>query len=67
MFTPYPGTPFFSQPEKHGVQILTTDWSRWRRSDRPVCELTDFSAGEIYLSFLETLDVQSKHLTRMNG
>lgn len=53
MFTPYPGTPFFSKPERHGVRILTLDWTRWRRTNRPICELDDFSANEVYLAYLK--------------
>ena len=61
-FTPYPGTPFFSEPGSHGVRILTRDWTRWRRTNRPVAELTEFPAGEIYLEFLRLLEVQASHL-----
>jgi radical SAM superfamily enzyme YgiQ (UPF0313 family) len=61
MFTPYPGTPYFHSAEKYGVSILTLDWSRWRRNNRPVSELADFRANEIYLAYLRTLRVQRAH------
>jgi magnesium-protoporphyrin IX monomethyl ester (oxidative) cyclase len=60
MFTPYPGTPFFSKPERHGVKILTMDWTRWRRTNRPICELDEFSANEVYLAYLRMLRAESE-------
>ena len=61
MFTPYPGTPFFTHPDKHGVRILTLDWARWRRSHRPIAELTDYPAGAIYRTYLRMLGVMGRH------
>jgi anaerobic magnesium-protoporphyrin IX monomethyl ester cyclase len=60
MFTPYPGTPFFAHPEKNGVRILTLDWSRWRRTNRPVAELAGYPASAIYLSDLRLLRAQAE-------
>jgi anaerobic magnesium-protoporphyrin IX monomethyl ester cyclase len=60
MYTPYPGTPCFSDPEKHGVTILTMDWDLWRRTNRPICRLDDFSASEIFHAFLKMLQLQSR-------
>jgi anaerobic magnesium-protoporphyrin IX monomethyl ester cyclase len=52
LFVPYPGTEFFAHPREHGVQILTYDWSKWRRyTHQPVCQLDDFSAEEILAAF----------------
>jgi len=62
IFTPYPGTVFFQEPTRHGVAILSRDWSLWRRSNRPVAELAGYSAGEIYLDYLRMLEVQARHL-----
>jgi radical SAM superfamily enzyme YgiQ (UPF0313 family) len=62
LFTPYPGTPFFTSPDKHGVRILTLDWTRWRRTNRPVAELDGYPASAIYLAYLRTLEVQARHL-----
>ncbi len=62
MFTPYPGTPFFAHPDKHGVRILTMDWSRWRRTNRPVAELTTYRASAIYKGYLEMLAAMSRRL-----
>jgi radical SAM superfamily enzyme YgiQ (UPF0313 family) len=64
LFTPYPGTPFFHHPERHGVRILTRDWGRWRRTDRPVAELTGYPADAIYLGFLRLLAVMARHARR---
>jgi len=61
MFSPYPGTPFFIRPDKHGVEILTLDWTRWRRTNRPICQLTDYPASGIYLAYLELLEVMARH------
>ncbi|MEN6475953.1 MAG: radical SAM protein [Syntrophaceae bacterium] len=48
IFQPYPGTCFFAEPRKYGVEILEPDWNHWRRFDsRPVYQLTDFKAEDI--------------------
>jgi radical SAM superfamily enzyme YgiQ (UPF0313 family) len=62
IFTPYPGTVFFREPARHGVAVLSRDWSLWRRSNRPVAELAGYSAGAIYLDYLRMLEVQARHL-----
>lgn len=62
IFTPYPGTVFFREAARHGVRILSRDWSLWRRSNRPVAELDGYAAGEIYLDYLRLLQVQARHL-----
>ncbi|MCB9796055.1 MAG: radical SAM protein [Alphaproteobacteria bacterium] len=61
-FTPYPGTPFYSNPERHGVRILSRDWSLWRRTNRPVAELEHYRAPEIYANYLRLLEIQDRHL-----
>jgi radical SAM superfamily enzyme YgiQ (UPF0313 family) len=65
MFTPYPGTPFYAHPDKYGVRILTRDWSRWRRTNRPVAELEGFSASEIYLDYLRMLAIMDAYRRRV--
>ena len=67
IFTPYPGTPYYSHGHKFGVRILSKDWTKWRRSNRPICELETYSANEIYLDYLRILEVQSKHLGARKG
>jgi radical SAM superfamily enzyme YgiQ (UPF0313 family) len=49
IFAPCPGTKFFAQPEKYGIEILTKDWSKWHQYyiDKPVCQLKEFPAEEI--------------------
>jgi anaerobic magnesium-protoporphyrin IX monomethyl ester cyclase len=48
VFLPYPGTPFFNEPKKYGIKILSYDWSRWERwCSKPMCQLKNFSAKEI--------------------
>ncbi|HQP31421.1 MAG TPA: radical SAM protein, partial [Deltaproteobacteria bacterium] len=52
IFQPYPGTCFFDDPQKYGVEILEPDWNRWRRFDsRPVSQLSDFSADDIHAAW----------------
>lgn len=60
-FAPYPGTPYFTSAERHGVRILAKDWSEWRRTNRPVAELVDYPAPAIYRNFLRMLAVQDRH------
>jgi len=60
-FSPYPGTPFYGMAHRYGVRILTRDWSRWRRSNRPVAELETYPAAAIYRGYLELLAVQARH------
>jgi radical SAM superfamily enzyme YgiQ (UPF0313 family) len=62
IFTPYPGTPFFKNPAHYGVEILSTDWSLWRRSNRPIAQLEGYSASEIYLDYLRLLRLQKMWL-----
>jgi anaerobic magnesium-protoporphyrin IX monomethyl ester cyclase len=48
LFIPTPGTPFFHEPEKYGIKILSYDWPRWQRlCNKPICQLRNFSAEEI--------------------
>lgn len=64
IFTPYPGTPFFKNPAHYGVEILSTDWSLWRRSNRPIAQLEGYSASAIYLDYLRLLRLQKNWLER---
>lgn len=61
-FSPYPGTPFFNSPERHGIEILTRDWSLWRRTNRPVAQLSGYNAEQIYLELLRMLALQDSHV-----
>lgn len=63
IFVPYPGTPFFSHPELHGVEILNRDWSQWYRTAWPVAQLNSFSASEIQLAFLRLLALEAQYTT----
>lgn len=66
-FSPYPGTPYHSAPERHGVEILVRDWNLWRRTNRPVAQLTDYPAEQIYLNLLAMLRVQDQHVRGRPG
>lgn len=47
-FLPYPGTPFFQNPKRNDVEILTYDWTQWDRFKKPVVRLKEFGEKEIY-------------------
>jgi radical SAM superfamily enzyme YgiQ (UPF0313 family) len=64
IFTPYPGTPFYKNPAHYGVEILSRDWSLWRRSNRPIAQLEGYSASAIYLDYLRLLRLQKNWLER---
>jgi len=64
IFTPYPGTPFFTNPAHYGVEILSQDWSLWRRSNRPIAQLEGYSASAIYLDYLRLLRLQKSWIAR---
>ncbi len=58
MFLPYPGTRFFDNPEKHGVEILSLDWANWdRKGHVPPSQLTTFSAEDIYSYYRRSEEV----------
>jgi len=60
-FSPYPGTPFYNLAHRYGVRILSREWSRWRRTNRPVAELDDYPAALIYQTYLRMLAVQARY------
>ena len=52
IFVPYPGTEYFSDPKKYGIQIFSFDWRRWRRwTPEPVSCLNNFSSPEIVAAY----------------
>ncbi len=56
LFTPYPGSPVFSHPEKFGVKILTHDWSKYCEnppSFPPVFSLESLSQRQMLKLFKE--------------
>lgn len=57
MFTPVPGTRFFEQPEKYGIEILLEDWSEWFMPDKPICRLKDFSEKDILATYHRACDI----------
>lgn len=67
IFTPYPGTPFYSMPKTYGVEILSKDWSLWRRSNRPIAQLETYKANQIYLNYLRTLELQERYMRRRSA
>lgn len=59
VFVPCPGTVFFEQPEKYGIEILTDDWSEWNQyhTKKPVCQLKDFPADEIMRYYIKAQEI----------
>lgn len=52
LFLPYPGTCYFNEPGKYGIEIMSLNWRRWgRQSGAPVCRLKDFSEKDIQLFY----------------
>jgi radical SAM superfamily enzyme YgiQ (UPF0313 family) len=48
IFVPYPGTPYFTHPERYGIIIGNYEWQHWRRwTETPVSWLKDFPAARI--------------------
>lgn len=69
-FVPWPGTRFFEEPEKYGIEILVEEWSNWnfRRKTggkrQPICQLKDFPAHKMeacYKAGHEVIDKYSAH------
>jgi radical SAM superfamily enzyme YgiQ (UPF0313 family) len=61
MFVPYPGTPFYARPERHGIEILVRDWRQWNRTAWPVAQLRAFPAAAIRLAYLRLLALEERH------
>lgn len=52
IFQPYPGTCFYEDPQRYGVEILESNWDRWDRFDsRPISQLADFRAEDIHAAW----------------
>ena len=69
-FIPWPGTCFFDDPEKYGIEVLVEDWSNWNfrlkagSRRRPICQLKDFPAHEMeacHKAGCEIIDKYSAH------
>ena len=52
ILVPYPGTEFFSHPDRWGMTILSFDWGAYDRNSLPVYRLETLSEFEIYFGFL---------------
>jgi hypothetical protein len=61
MFVPYPGTPFFEQPERWGMRILSYDWEAWGRfNEERICELEGFPRDEIYACYRRGCEIRHR-------
>jgi len=64
-FIPWPGTCFFDEPEKYGIEILTDNWSTWDYYEengirRPIFQLKDFSADDMTKYYYKAYDILTK-------
>lgn len=46
-FKPYPGTPYYADPEGHGIHIFDRDFCRWSQLDEPVHRTDQLTEQEI--------------------
>ncbi len=65
-FVPWPGTRFFEDPEKYGIEILEDDRSTWYYCEEegrryPMCQLKDFSADEMAACYQKSFEIISKY------
>ena len=51
-FVPLPGTVMYSNPEKFGMEIISSDWSKYLRDLFPVYRLRTLNEYELYLANL---------------
>ncbi len=61
-FIPWPGTCFFDEPEKYGIEILSNDWPTWDYYEedgirRPIFQLKDFSADEMTAYYYKAYEI----------
>lgn len=57
ILVPYPGTEFFNNPKKFGINILHKKWIHYEgRSYPPVYNLDNLSSKDIYSYFLQALN-----------
>jgi hypothetical protein len=57
ILVPYPGTEFFNNPRKFGINILHKKWIHYEgRSYPPVYNLDSLSNKDIYNCFLQALE-----------
>ena len=64
-FIPWPGTCFFDEPEKYGIEILSDDWPTWDYYEengirRPIFQLKDFSADEMTAYYYKAYEIVEK-------
>jgi anaerobic magnesium-protoporphyrin IX monomethyl ester cyclase len=70
VFTPYPGTDPFEDPERYGVRILSQDWSRYRENPPPfppVSCLANFSAEEVFDCYVDRVSAITLQLAMHLG
>jgi radical SAM superfamily enzyme YgiQ (UPF0313 family) len=68
IFIPYPGLEMFRKPSKYGLEILTTDWRRYKRfSFPPVHRLKGLNEFELSNYILVMKSIQLKHYAKWAG
>ncbi len=69
-FTPWPGTRFFEDMEKYGIEILKPEWSNWNFRSKtggkrePVCQLKGFSAEEMEVYYKKAQEIIDQYSAR---
>jgi hypothetical protein len=65
-FLPWPGTRFYEDPEKYGIEILVknrADWDYYEKegNKHPMCQLKEFSAEEMSACYQRGFEVIAKY------
>ncbi len=68
VFVPYPGTPFFENPEKYGIKIISKNYSRYERYlYPPVYKLKELNQFEIYSFFVTSYSMITGKMAQRVG
>jgi anaerobic magnesium-protoporphyrin IX monomethyl ester cyclase len=65
-FIPWPGTRFFDDPKKYGIELLSDDWSTWDyrkegEERRSMCQSKDFSADEMAVCYRKANEIITRY------
>ena len=63
LFTPYPGLPILQNPEKEGFRLITRDYAKYSRFDKPVIELSTISYDKLCELYREAREMAQYWLT----
>jgi len=65
-FIPWPGTRFYAEPEKYGIEVLVknrADWYYYEKEGKrnPICQLKGFSAEEMSACYQKGFEMIAKY------